>query len=145
MLPPRKTRGRLSSIGRGWGEVTLPVWPLTINGKIDRGALPPPGDASLASAGFLPPATGSERRLARIFGDMLAHRVVEGGRQALDEGRRTLERAGGNLAEYLTEEDRDVVPKAELDAFHDDVDALRDDVERLAARMARLPRAGGRA
>ena len=41
-------------------------------------------------------------------------------------------------AEYLTEESRDVVPKAELEAFHDDVDALRDDVERMAARVARL-------
>jgi hypothetical protein len=29
-----------------------------------------------------------------------------------------------------------VVPRAELEAFHDDVDALRDDVERLAARCA---------
>ena len=48
-------------------------------------------------------------------------------------------------AEYVTEESRDVVPKAELDAFHDDVDALRDDLERLAARVARLNRAGGRA
>ena len=48
-------------------------------------------------------------------------------------------------AEFVTEESRDVVPKPELDAFHDDVDALRDDVERLAARIARLPRAGHRA
>jgi ubiquinone biosynthesis protein UbiJ len=35
---------------------------------------------------------------------------------------------------------RDVVPRAELDAFHDDVDALRDDVERVAAKIARLQR-----
>ena len=42
------------------------------------------------------------------------------------------------MAEYLTVESRDVVPRAELDAFHDDVDALRDDAERLAARIARL-------
>ena len=34
----------------------------------------------------------------------------------------------------------DVVAKAELHAFYDDVDAMRDDVERLAARIARLPR-----
>ena len=50
--------------------------------------------------------------------------------------------AGRNLAEsaaeYVTEESRDVVPRAELDAFHDDVDAVRDDVERLAARIERL-------
>ena len=55
--------------------------------------------------------------------------------------------AGRNLAEttaeYLTEESRDVVPRAELDAFHDDVDALRDDVERIAAKIARLRREQG--
>jgi ubiquinone biosynthesis protein UbiJ len=42
-------------------------------------------------------------------------------------------------AEFLTEESRDVVGKAELHAFYDDVDAVHDDVERLAARIARLP------
>jgi hypothetical protein len=31
-----------------------------------------------------------------------------------------------------------VVPRAELDAFHDDVDTLRDDAARLAARISRL-------
>jgi ubiquinone biosynthesis protein UbiJ len=36
-----------------------------------------------------------------------------------------------------------VVPRAELDAFHDDVDALRDDVERIAAKIARLRRERG--
>ena len=46
-------------------------------------------------------------------------------------------------AEYVTEESRDVVPRAELEAFHDDVDALRDDVERIAAKLARLRRERG--
>ena len=50
----------------------------------------------------------------------------------------------GNAAEYVTEESRDVIPREELNAFHDDVDTLRDDVERLAARVGRLRvRAGG--
>ena len=50
----------------------------------------------------------------------------------------------GNAAEYVTEESRDVVPREELNAFHDDVDALRDDVERLAVRVGRLrARSGG--
>ena len=40
-------------------------------------------------------------------------------------------------ADYLTEESRDLVPKAEQQAFFDDVDALRDRVERLAARAVR--------
>jgi ubiquinone biosynthesis protein UbiJ len=43
-------------------------------------------------------------------------------------------------AEFLTEESRDVIGRAELDAHLDDVDALRDRVERLAARMQNLQR-----
>lgn len=58
------------------------------------------------------------------------------------EGLRTGQRVAGNLArdaaEYVTEESRDVVARAELDAFNDDVDAVRDRAERLAARVARL-------
>ena len=38
----------------------------------------------------------------------------------------------------MTEESREVVARAELDAFLDDVDALREDADRLAARVARL-------
>ena len=43
-----------------------------------------------------------------------------------------------NAAEFVTEESRDVIPREELNAFHDDVDTLRDDVERMAARVSRL-------
>jgi ubiquinone biosynthesis protein UbiJ len=43
-----------------------------------------------------------------------------------------------NTSDFLQHESRDVVSRAELDVFHDDVDAVRDDVERLAARVARL-------
>ena len=46
-------------------------------------------------------------------------------------------------AEYVVEESRDVVPRAELEAFHDDVDGLNDDVERLSARIGRLARGAG--
>ena len=50
-----------------------------------------------------------------------------------------LARAG---ADYVTEETGDVVARAELTAFHDQVDGLRDDVERIAARVSRLAQAG---
>jgi ubiquinone biosynthesis protein UbiJ len=76
----------------------------------------------------------------RVFGDVIGVQVAK----ALAAGLRQAQVAGRNLAEtaaeYVTEESRDVVPRAELDAFHDDVDALRDDVERLAAKIARLQR-----
>lgn len=79
----------------------------------------------------------------RVFGDIAGVQIAK----ALAAGLKQAQVAGKNLAEtaaeYVTEESRDVVPRAELDAFHDDVDALRDDVERIAAKIARLQRARG--
>jgi ubiquinone biosynthesis protein UbiJ len=79
-----------------------------------------------------------QKPFADVFGDVLGVQIANGVAAALrgarDGGRRFAETA----AEYVTEESRDVVPRAELDAFHDDVDSLRDDAERLAARIARL-------
>ena len=79
----------------------------------------------------------------RVFGEIAGVQVAKafaaGLRQAQVVGRNLAEAA----AEYVTEESRDVVPRAELDAFHDDVDALRDDVERIAAKIARLRRERG--
>jgi ubiquinone biosynthesis protein UbiJ len=73
-----------------------------------------------------------------VFGDIVgvqvANAVAAGLRHARDAGRDL----AGTAAEYVTEESRDVVSRAELDAFHDDVDTLRDDAARLAARIARL-------
>src|SRR5690606_14334009 len=79
-----------------------------------------------------------QQPFAEVFGDVIgvqvANAVAAGLRHARDAGRDLAEVA----AEYVTEESRDVVPRAELDAFHDDVDTLRDDAARLAARIARL-------
>lgn len=86
-----------------------------------------------------------QKPFADVFGDVIGVQVANAFATALKQARTFAANGAETLAEYVTEESRDVVPKAELDAFHDDVDALRDDVERLAARIARLPRAGGRA
>lgn len=80
----------------------------------------------------------AEEDLARLFGDIAAHRLVEGGRKVVDEGRCTLERASGNVAEYLTEESTLLVPRKALPAFAEEVVALRDAVARLDKRVARL-------
>ena len=78
-----------------------------------------------------------------VFGEIIGVQIANAARGAL----RQLRDVGGSLAqnaaEFVTEESRDVVGRAELDAFHDDVDALRDDVERLQAKVERLH--GGRA
>jgi len=73
-----------------------------------------------------------------VFGEIIGVQIANAARGAL----RQLRSVGGNLAqnaaEFVTEESRDAVGRAELNAFHDDVDALRDDVERLQAKVDRL-------
>lgn len=79
-----------------------------------------------------------------VFGEVLGVQIAQAVRGALQQARTLASGLARDAAEYVTEESRDVVPRAELDAFHDDVDQLRDDAERLAARVARL-RSGGAA
>ena len=73
-----------------------------------------------------------------VFGEIIGVQIANAARGAL----RQLRSAGANLAqnaaEFVTEESRDAVGRAELNAFHDDVDALRDDVERLLAKVDRV-------
>jgi ubiquinone biosynthesis accessory factor UbiJ len=73
-----------------------------------------------------------------VFGDVIGVQIANGVAAALRQARVGGRKFAETAAEYLTEESRDVVPRAELDAFYDDVDTLRDDAERLAARIARL-------
>ena len=99
------------------------------------------GDAELArrlqklAANFDP---DWQRPFAAVLGDVIGVQVANAFATALRQARTFAGNGAEVAAEYLTEESRDVVPKAELEAFHDDVDALRDDVERLAARVGRL-------
>ena len=79
-----------------------------------------------------------------VFGEVIGVQVAKGVAAALREAKSAGQGAAESAAEYFTEESRDVVAKAEVHAFCDDVDALRDDTERLAARVARLQR-GSRA
>ena len=51
--------------------VRMDVWRLTVNGKIDRKALPAPEDDAYARRAFEPPQTGAERALATIWSDLL--------------------------------------------------------------------------
>ncbi|GAB2667275.1 ubiquinone biosynthesis accessory factor UbiJ [Arenimonas aestuarii] len=72
--------------------------------------------------------------LGPVFGPQAARML----RDALAGGAKFAKGFSRDAVDYLTEERRDLVGKAELAAFHDDVDELRDQVERLAARLARL-------
>jgi ubiquinone biosynthesis protein UbiJ len=79
-----------------------------------------------------------QKPFADLFGDVLGVQIANGVAAALRQARDGGRRFAATAAEYVTEESRDVVPRAELEAFLDDVDTLRDDAERLAARIARL-------
>lgn len=79
-----------------------------------------------------------QRPFAQVFGDVLGVQIADALADALRHARSAADDGAHVVAEYLTEESRDIVAKAELNAFLDDVDALRDDVERLAARIGRL-------
>lgn len=105
------------------------------------GAVRVAGDAELArrlqqlAQGFDP---DWQLPFVRVFGEVLGVQVANVLRGALQQARRHASGFAHATAEYVTEESRDVVPRAELDAFHDDVDVIRDDVERLAVRVQRL-------
>lgn len=77
-----------------------------------------------------------------VFGEVIGVQVAQAARAALRQARDGAQRLAENTAEFLIEESRDVVGRAELNAFHDDVDSLRDGVERLAARVQRLRSSG---
>ncbi len=73
-----------------------------------------------------------------VLGPVIGPQVAKLLREALRTGRSVAGNVVRDAADYLTEESRDVVGKAELAAFLDDVDDLRDRAERLAARVERL-------
>ncbi len=56
--------------------VLLAELPLTVNGKVDRRALPAPEAAGAADQPFSPPRTEVERRLAEIWSELLRARQV---------------------------------------------------------------------
>ena len=83
-----------------------------------------------------------QQPFTRVFGDVLGVQIAKAVAAALKQARVAGRNFAESAAEYVTEESRDVVPRAELNAFHDEVDALRDDVERIAVKIGRLQRGG---
>lgn len=99
------------------------------------------GDADLArrlqrlAGGFDP---DWQQPFVAVLGDVVGVQVANAFAGAFRHARGAAGALATSAAEYVTEESRDVVPRAELNAFHDDVDTLRDDVERMAASVGRL-------
>ncbi len=79
-----------------------------------------------------------DKPFADLLGPIIGPQVARVLREAFQAGAGFAKGFSRDAADYLTEESRDVIGKAELAAFHDDVDDLRDRAERLAARFARL-------
>ena len=121
--------------------------PFFANTARDRpsGRLHVSGDADLAqrlqklAAGFDP---DWQQPFVAVFGEVIGVQVANAAAAALRDVRGAATGLARSGAEYITEESRDVVARAELAAFNDDVDALRDDVERITARVSRLTQAG---
>ena len=79
-----------------------------------------------------------EEHLSHVTGDAVAHQVGNITRGLQRWGRRNTRIFGENLAEYLTEERRELPARAEAEDFMQAVSRLRQDGDRLAARIAQL-------
>ena len=121
------------ALSRGRDDATTP-------GRVDVA-----GDADLArrleriARKFEP---DFDEAFARAFGDVAGFQIARGVRRALATVRDGARAFAEDTAEYLSEEGRVIVPKAEVDVFLDDVDALRERTDRLEARVKRLAARG---
>jgi ubiquinone biosynthesis accessory factor UbiJ len=79
-----------------------------------------------------------EEELARVVGDVAAHRLAGLARGIFDWGRKAAGSLSTSVAEYLQEESRDLPTRIEIDEFLEAVDRLRESADRLEARLARL-------
>ena len=109
-------------------------------------ALPPgrieiAGDAELArrlerlATRFAP---DFDAAFTRVFGDVPGFQIARSLRRALARVRESAQALAQDTAEFLAEEGCDLVSKAELDGFLDEVDSLRERGDRLGARVQRL-------
>ena len=79
-----------------------------------------------------------EEDLARVVGDIAAHRAVSAARGVAAWGRDAAQRSAAAAAEYWTEEAPLVASRVKVEDFLRGVDTLRDDVARFEARLAAL-------
>jgi ubiquinone biosynthesis protein UbiJ len=99
------------------------------------------GNADLAAAAqylFRHLRWDHEEDLSKLFGDALAHRMVEEGRRFAAWNREAVERLAQNFAEYWTEEQPLLARPAAVRQFLGDVDQLRDDLARIEKRIDAL-------
>lgn len=78
--------------------------------------------------------------LSKVFGDVIAQRMVTGGRRFADWNREAAEKLAQNFAEYWTEEQPLLARPAAVRQFLAEADQLRDDLARLEKRIDILTR-----
>ena len=77
-----------------------------------------------------------EEELSRLIGDTGAHGLGRAARSLARWGRDAARTTALNVAEYLSHERGDLVPRAEGEALFRDIEELRESVGRLEARIA---------
>jgi ubiquinone biosynthesis protein UbiJ len=80
----------------------------------------------------------AEYDLQKVFGDVAARRMVQGGKQAANMAQQSQQKLNENLAEYFLEENPMLVRPQAVEGFGNDVAKLRDDVARLEKRLQQL-------
>ena len=80
----------------------------------------------------------AEEDLSRLVGDVAAHRLAQGARSFFAWQSDVVRRLAESFADYVAEENRMVVGRAEHDGFAAGVARLRDAIERLDKRIGRL-------
>ncbi len=112
--------------------------------SIRAGGMEVHGDAEIAE-GFRSLLAAArpdlEEELSRLTGDVAAHYLANLARDAVSFSRRAGDTFARNIAEYLTEESRDLPVRIEVEEFLAGVDRLREAVDRLEARLIALERA----
>ena len=78
--------------------------------------------------------------LSKVFGDVLAQRMVSEGKRLAAWNRETAEKLAQNFAEYWIEEQPLLARPAAVRQFLADADQLRDDLARLEKRIEALTR-----
>lgn len=76
-----------------------------------------------------------EEDLSRVFGDIVAHRMVQTGRTLDKWGAQSLDNLARSFAEYWTEEQPLIATARRVAQFNHGVDQLRDDVARFEKRL----------
>ncbi len=128
-------------------ELSFPLaeFPLTLSEGSSRlmNAVRIEGNAELADAvGFVfrNLRWDAEEDLARLVGDIAAHRIVLGTEALVAAQRRAARGMAANLAEYFSEEEPLLVPTPALLTLTDELRELRDGLARLDKRTSRLER-----